>query len=108
VFRENLSSIWHDVHRIKHKRDRDAHPCQLPEKLLKRVISLSSNQGDAVMDCFLGTGTSAVVAKKLDRHSVGIEADKSYISITENRLSQIEAKRKTEENSAVQLTMFGN
>jgi site-specific DNA-methyltransferase (adenine-specific) len=91
--RENLTDIWHDIHRIKHKKDRDAHPCQLPEKLLERVIKLASNPGDIVLDAFLGTGTSAVVAKKLGRAFIGIEQDKNYLEITKQRLDSYDKPR---------------
>jgi site-specific DNA-methyltransferase (adenine-specific) len=91
--RENLTNIWHDIHRIKHKRDRDEHPCQLPEKLLQRVISLASNPGDVVFDPFMGTGTTAVVAKKMGRHYLGAEYDDSYIQIAKQRLATIDQLR---------------
>jgi len=112
IFRENLTNIWHDVHRIKHKKDRDAHPCQLPEKLLDRVIRLASNPGDVVLDAFLGTGTSAVIAKKLGRVFVGVERDPSYITITEARLARAEngigkpKTSQTEIEQPIQLELF--
>jgi len=84
-----LSDIWTDIHRIKHKRDRDAHPCQLPEKLLERIIKLSSNPGDIVLDCFIGTGTTAIVAYKLGRHFIGIDMDENYVKITQEKLNQL-------------------
>ena len=89
VHTETLSDVWHDVHRIKHKRDRDAHPCQLPHKLLNRVIQLSSNSGDLVLDPFMGTGTTAIVAKRLGRHYAGIDIDVKYRDIAMTKLSQI-------------------
>lgn len=92
IDRENLTSIWHDIHRIKHKRDRDDHPCQLPEKLLDRVIRMASDPGDVVLDAFMGTGTSAVMAMKLHRAYVGVEQDAKYIAITERRLKQESAR----------------
>jgi DNA modification methylase len=86
---EVVSDLWYDVHRIKHKRDRDAHPCQLPPKLLERVIQMSSNQGDLVFDPFLGTGTTVSVAKRLGRAYTGIDIDEDYLSISESRLERI-------------------
>lgn len=88
--RENLTTIWHDVHRIKHKKDRDAHPCQLPEKLLERIIKLASNPQQLVFDPFMGTGTTAVVAKKLDRYYLGTELDDSYVEIAKQRLEAVD------------------
>lgn len=86
--KEEISDVWYDVHRIKHKRDRDAHPCQLPIKLLERVIQISSNPGDLVLDPFLGTGTTAIVAKTLGRHFIGIDIDNKYRDIALARLEK--------------------
>lgn len=86
--KEELSDIWYDVHRIKHKRDRDAHPCQLPVKLLERIISISSSPGDLVLDPFMGTGTTAFVAHKLGRHFAGIDIDMQYREIAIRRLRE--------------------
>lgn len=93
--REELSDMWYDVHRIKHKRDRDEHPCQLPVKLLERIIQISSNPGDTVFDPFLGTGTTAIVAKKLGRHYVGLDIDAKYREIAKTKLDAIDLKEPT-------------
>lgn len=90
---QEVSDIWYDVHRIKHKRDRDAHPCQLPEKLLERVIGIASNPHDIVFDPFMGTATTAVVAKRMGRHYLGAEIDPSYKEIAERRLQNVFSKR---------------
>jgi DNA modification methylase len=55
-----LADVWFDIHRIRHKRDRDAHPCQLPEKLMERIIKLTTNPGGLVFDPFCGAGTTAL------------------------------------------------
>ena len=62
------------------------HPTQKPEKLVAKLILASSNPGDVVLDPFLGSGTTSVVAKKLGRRFVGIEADESYCCLAEKRL----------------------
>ncbi len=82
-----LSDIWFDIHRIKHKRDRDAHPCQLPEKLMERIIQLTTNRGDLVFDPFCGAGTTAIAARKLGRHFVTVESDPNYVRITNEKLA---------------------
>lgn len=91
VPREPLSDIWCDIHRIKHKRDRDEHPCQLPIKLLERVITISSKPGDLVLDPFMGTGTTGIAAKKLGRHFVGIDIDPKYIQIARTKVASVES-----------------
>lgn len=83
-----LSDIWFDVHRIKHKRDRDYHPCQLPEKLMDRIIRLTTDQGDRVFDPFAGVGTTAVVAKRLGRDFITCEIDSSYIQIINEKIQR--------------------
>lgn len=64
------------------------HPTQKPEKLLAKIILASSNPGDVVFDPFLGSGTTSVVAKKTDRHYVGVEVDRTYCCLTEKRLER--------------------
>ncbi len=62
------------------------HPTQKPEKLIAKLILASSNPGDVVFDPFLGSGTTAVVAKKLNRHYVGIEIEREYCALAQKRL----------------------
>ncbi len=66
------------------------HPTQKPEKLLAKIILASSNENDIVFDPFVGSGTTSVVAKKLNRNYVGIELDKTFAAITEKRLELAE------------------
>lgn len=66
------------------------HPTQKPEKLLAKIILASSNEGDFVLDPFLGSGTTSVVAKKLNRKYLGIELDTTYACLAEKRLSLAE------------------
>lgn len=62
------------------------HPTQKPEKLYAKLILASSKPGDIVFDPFLGSGTTSVVAKKLDRHWCGIELSEEYSLLAEKRL----------------------
>jgi site-specific DNA-methyltransferase (adenine-specific) len=66
------------------------HPTQKPEKMLARIMLASSKEGDVVLDPFLGSGTTSVVAKKLGRHYIGIEIDESYCCLAERRLELVE------------------
>lgn len=70
------------------------HPTQKPEKLLAKIILASTKQGDVVFDPFLGSGTTSVTAKKLNRNFVGIEVDKTYALYTEKRLAMAEQDKK--------------
>jgi site-specific DNA-methyltransferase (adenine-specific) len=67
-----------------------AHPTQKPEKLLAKIILAGTNPGDVVLDPFLGSGTTAVVAKKLGRHYIGIEIDRDYSCLAMKRLDRAE------------------
>lgn len=67
------------------------HPTQKPEKLLAKIILASSHPGEVVLDPFLGSGTTSVVAKKLGRRYVGIEIDETYGCLAEKRLEMAEA-----------------
>ncbi|MDX1977283.1 MAG: DNA methyltransferase [Pseudanabaenaceae cyanobacterium bins.68] len=67
------------------------HPTQKPEKLVAKMILASSNPGDLVLDPFLGSGTGAVVAKKLGRNYVGIEQDLMYACLAAKRLARAAA-----------------
>jgi site-specific DNA-methyltransferase (adenine-specific) len=67
------------------------HPTQKPEKLLAKIILASSNPGDVVLDPFLGSGTTSVVAKKLGRRYVGIELDEIFCCLCEKRLEMATA-----------------
>ncbi|HEX8993172.1 MAG TPA: DNA methyltransferase [Anaerolineales bacterium] len=68
-----------------------AHPTQKPEALLYRVILSSSNPGDKVLDPFFGTGTTGAVAKKLQRHWIGIERDAHYADLARRRIDEVDA-----------------
>lgn len=66
------------------------HPTQKPEKLLAKIILASSNEHDVVFDPFSGSGTTSVVAKKLNRHYVGIEMDETFSCLIEKRLKLVD------------------
>lgn len=66
------------------------HPTQKPEKLLAKLILASSHEGGVILDPFLGSGTTAVVAKKLKRNFVGIEREEAYCCLALKRLETAE------------------
>jgi site-specific DNA-methyltransferase (adenine-specific)/modification methylase len=72
--------------RLRGENRRAAHPTQKPEKLLELVILASSNKMDLVLDPFFGTGTTGVVAIRLDRRYLGIEKNVNYIRLAQERL----------------------
>jgi site-specific DNA-methyltransferase (adenine-specific) len=84
-----VSDVWTDIHRIRHNVRRDEHPCQLPIPLLERIVLMSTDPGDIVLDPFLGTGTTAISAKALGRHFVGIDIDHEYVKLARNKLKMV-------------------
>ncbi|WP_299076395.1 site-specific DNA-methyltransferase [uncultured Paraglaciecola sp.] len=63
------------------------HVCTFPEELVKRCILLSTDEGDTIFDPFMGSGTTGVVAKNLNRKFIGIELDKEYFKIARDKIS---------------------
>ena len=72
--------------RLREDNNQRSHPTQKPEALLYRILLASTNKGDVVLDPFSGSGTTAVVAKKLQRNFIGIEKDKDYVELSKKRL----------------------
>jgi site-specific DNA-methyltransferase (adenine-specific) len=81
------SNIWNDISiPFWSMPENTDHPTQKPEKLLAKIILASTNKGELVFDPFLGSGTTAVVAKKLGRKFTGIEIDEYYCALALKRL----------------------
>ena len=82
--------VWNEFPRIcgTFEERQGWHPCQMPESILARIIRASSNPGDLVLDPFSGSGTTAVVAAKLDRRYTGIDMSEDYVKETKKRLQQ--------------------
>ena len=79
--------ICNGSERIK-RNGKKVHSAQKPESLLHRILLASTNKGDFVFDPFLGTGTTAVVAKKLGRNYFGVEKEKKYFKTSKQRLEK--------------------
>ncbi len=84
-----LSDVWADIHRIRHNARRDAHPCQLPEPLLERLILMTTNENDVILDPFIGAGTTALTAKRLGRNYIGIDIDPKYKKIVADKIKKV-------------------
>jgi DNA modification methylase len=96
--------VWSEYSRVcgTFKEREGWHPCQMPENLLSRIITASSNIGDCVLDPFIGSGTTAAVAYKLGREYVGIEISESYADNARKRL--VDLKKKTHISSQLEST----
>jgi len=85
------SNIWTDITvPFWSMPENTEHPTQKPEKLLAKIILASSNPGDLIFDPFLGSGTTAVTAKKLGRNFSGVEIDELFCCLTAKRLELAE------------------
>ncbi|WP_245863117.1 site-specific DNA-methyltransferase [Candidatus Viridilinea mediisalina] len=92
---KQMQNVWYiplctGAERIKIN-GKKAHSTQKPEALLHRVILSSSNRGDVVLDPFSGSGTTAAVAKRLQRRYIGIEISPEYVAISQERLASLPA-----------------
>ncbi len=81
--------ICNGSERLK-KKGKKVHSTQKPEALLHRILLATSNKNDLVLDPFLGSGTTATVAKKLGRNYYGIEKEKLYLKAAEQRVKNTE------------------
>jgi len=75
--------------RLKNENGRAFHPTQKPEKLIEIIIIASSDEGDIVLDPFFGTGTTGVVAERLNRKWIGIEIEPKYAKRAKERIKEI-------------------
>lgn len=88
------SNIWTDITiPFWSMAENTEHPTQKPEKLIAKLILASSNEGDMVFDPFVGSGTTAVAAKKLGRRYLGIERERKYVALALKRLEMAETAK---------------
>ncbi len=84
---KQMKSVWNDI-RTPEKREKKfgKHPTQKPVALLERILLASTNEGDVVLDPFLGGGTTLLTAFRLRRHAIGCELSIDYINLSIRRL----------------------
>jgi len=87
--------VWNGYSRVcgTFKERAGWHPCQMPENLLKRIIAVSSNPKDCVLDPFSGSGTTAAAAYQLGRNYVGVEISQSYVEKAKKRLAELKDQK---------------
>lgn len=90
-----IQSMWDDILLSSNSSERLNYPTQKPEALLERIIKASSNEGDIVFDCFMGSGTTQAVATKLGRRFIGADINLGAVQITTKRLLAIAAELNT-------------
>ena len=87
-----IGDVWNDIYSYQTRtRSKEylGYPTQKPDKLLKRIIQASSNEGDIVADFFCGSGTSLAMAKKLNRNWIGVDINPNAIDLCKKRLNII-------------------
>jgi len=82
-----IYNFWNDINRLySGSPESIGYPTQKPEKLLERIISMTSNEGEIILDPFVGGGTTVAVADKLSRKWIGIDQSVQAVKVTELRL----------------------
>lgn len=106
---KQMRNLWE----IPAERHKTPHPTEKPEKLLERIILIGSKVGDTILDPFMGSGTTGVVAKRFNRNFVGIEIDDKYFEIAQKRIGRtlteqnlIEFLEKPARNTTLQLEFY--
>jgi len=91
VPREWLKSqlgVWQFTYEKRDIRDKNLHPATFPISLSKKIIELFSHEGELILDPFVGSGTTLLAAKDLNRNSIGFDLNNNYIELANNRLKE--------------------
>ena len=80
-------NVW-DIPPVMSNIERTGHPAQFPEQLANDHIISWSNEGDTILDCFMGSGTTGKMAVLNNRHFIGIELDEGYFNIAKRRIEE--------------------
>lgn len=84
---KQMKDVWETSLTKPSEKKYGKHPTQKPIELLEKIILASTDEGDLILDPFNGSGTTGVVAKKLNRKYIGIEKEKEYLDLTIRRLT---------------------
>jgi site-specific DNA-methyltransferase (adenine-specific) len=87
TFKINSEKVHGNIFEIAIAQNRTAHPAVYPEELARIHIQSWSNEGDLVIDPFIGSGTTAKVARDMNRHYIGFDVSEEYCKIAEGRLA---------------------
>lgn len=86
VWIESIEDVW-DIPNVKSKHpEKTIHPCQFPSAIPNRLIKALTNEGDIVLDPFMGSGTTGVAAMMNKRYFIGGELDDNYFQVAKNRI----------------------
>ena len=89
-----LSNVWTDISPIvPWSKERVAHPTQKPVQLMERCVQIWSNEGDTILDFTMGSGSTGVACRNLNRNFIGIELDPTYFQIAKDRIEQTQLQK---------------
>src|SRR5699024_3730646 len=83
-----VSNVWNIPNLVGRKKERVGHPTQKPIKLINRIVEMSTNKGEIVLDPFMGSGTTGVACLNTNRNFIGFELDKGYFDIANERIDK--------------------
>jgi len=91
---KRLTNIWTDISETTfNTRGKNKvvglHYAPKPVKAIERIIKVHTFEGDLILDCFLGSGTTAIACEKLNRRWIGVEVEEKYCKLAKNRIEQI-------------------
>ena len=85
---------FNDIQLVKNvSKEKNIHPCPVPIKLMERIILLTTNENDLVVDPFMGCGTTAMAAINTNRRYIGFEIDKTYFDYSLERIENHEKQQ---------------
>ena len=88
---QDYSSYFRDEEEVEKMGKTLPHPCMKPLNILERLVQTYSREGDVVLDCFLGSGQTAIACERLGRQWIGIERDADYCKLAERRIKEARA-----------------
>lgn len=86
----NPGDVW-DIPNVKSNHvEKTSHPCQFPVGMIERLVLALTNEGDTVLDPFVGTGSSVIAAVKNGRRGIGCDISRNYVKLAKNRMQQLQ------------------
>jgi DNA modification methylase len=85
-----IGSVWSIPNLVGRKRESVGHPTQKPIKLIDRIVRMTTNPDDIILDPFMGSGTTAVACVKNNRNFIGFETEPEYVQIANQRLESLD------------------
>ena len=85
---QDYSNYFRDEEEVEKMGKTLPHPCMKPLNILERLVQTYSREGDVVLDCFLGSGQTAIACERLGRQWIGIERDAGYCKLAEQRIKE--------------------